>query len=89
MKQSFFRIIFLITFNILLFCSISKDLRFLYLTLNLLIIFFMFEFYINKRKIKKKIEEIKKTNVENNFDINYIPASEHPIIKAAKERLKN
>ena len=41
---------------------------------------------MNLKFKKKKIEKI---NNENNFDLNFIPASEHPIIKAAKKRLKN
>ncbi len=82
MNKIFFRIFFILTLNIFIFLTISFNINFLYLTLNLLIIFFIYELEIQKKKIEK-------INNENNFDLNFIPASEHPIIKAAKKRLKN
>ena len=81
MNKIFFRIFFILTLNIFIFLTISFNINFLYLTLNLLIIFFIYELEIQKKKIEK-------INNENNFDLNFIPASEHPIIKAAKKRLK-
>ena len=82
MNKIFFRIFFILTLNIFIFLTISFNINFLYLTLNLLIIFFIYELEIQKKKIEK-------INNEKNFDLNFIPASEHPIIKAAKKRLKN
>ena len=83
MNKIFFRIFFILILNIFIFLTISSNINFLYPTLNLLIIFFIYELEIQKKKIEKKI------NNENNFDLNFLPASEHPIIKAAKKRLKN
>lgn len=86
MKQKFFRLLFILFFNALLYLTITLNLNYLYPTLNLLIIFFIFELYYQKKKFH---EESVKFNKKNNFDINDLPASEHPIIKAARKRLNH
>jgi len=87
-KHYFFRIIFILVFNGLLYSAIVLNLNFLFLSLNLLILFFIYELYIHKKNYEKFIKSQKLTN-EDEFNINYLPASEHPIIKAAKKRLKS
>jgi|TARA_B100001939_G_scaffold129551_1_gene112417 predicted membrane protein len=87
-KHYFFRIIFILVFNGLLYLAIVLNLNFLFLSLNLLILFFIYELYIHKKNYEKFIKSQKLTN-EDEFNINYLPASEHPIIKAAKKRLKS
>ena len=87
-KQYFFRIIFILVFNGLLYSAIALNLNFLFLSLNFLILFFIYELYIHKKNYEKFIKSQKLTN-EDEFNINYLPASEHPIIKAAKKRLKS
>ena len=87
-KQYFFRIIFILVFNGLLYSAIVLNLNFLFLSLNFLILFFIYELYIHKKNYEKFIKSQKLTN-EDEFNINYLPASEHPIIKAAKKRLKS
>ena len=87
-KQYFFRIIFILVFNALLYSAIALNLNFLFLSLNFLILFFIYELYIHKKNYEKFIKSQKLTN-EDEFNINYLPASEHPIIKAAKKRLKS
>ena len=56
---------------------------------NLFIIFFFYEIHIYKKIINKKLDELKKITDSNVSEINYLPASDHPIIKAAKKRFKN
>ena len=87
-KQNFFRIIFILVFNALLYSAIALNLNFLFLIFNFLIIFFIFELYIHKKSYEEFIKSQKLRN-EEEFDINYLPASEHPVIKAAKKRLKS
>ena len=87
-KQLFFRIIFILVFNALLYLAVALNLNFLFLSLNFLILFFIYELYIHKKNYEKFIKSQKLTN-EDEFNINYLPASEHPIIKAAKKRLKS
>ena len=87
-KQLFFRIIFILVFNALLYSAVALNLNFLFLSLNFLILFFIYELYIHKKNYEKFIKSQKLTN-EDEFNINYLPASEHPIIKAAKKRLKS
>ena len=87
-KHYFFRIIFILVFNGLLYLAIVLNLNFLFLSLNFLILFFIYELYIHKKNYEKFIKSQKLTN-EDEFNINYLPASEHPIIKAAKKRLKS
>jgi len=87
-KHYFFRIIFILVFNGLLYSAIVLNLNFLFLSLNLLILFFIYELYIHKKNYEKFIKSQKLTN-EDEFNINYLPASEHSIIKAAKKRLKS
>ena len=87
-KQNFFRIIFILVFNALLYSAFALNLNFLFLSLNFLILFFIYELYIHKKNYEKFIKSQKLTN-EDEFNINYLPASEHPIIKAAKKRLKS
>jgi|TARA_B100002019_G_C21077263_1_gene501988 hypothetical protein len=87
-KHYFFRIIFILVFNGLLYSAIVLNLNFLFLSLNFLILFFIYELYIHKKNYEKFIKSQKLTN-EDEFNINYLPASEHPIIKAAKKRLKS
>ena len=87
-KQFFFRIIFILVFNVLLYTAFALNLNFLFLSLNFLILFFIYELYIHKKNYEKFIKSQKLTN-EDEFNINYLPASEHPIIKAAKKRLKS
>ena len=87
-KHYFFRIIFILVFNGLLYSAIVLNLNFLFLSLNFLILFFIYELYIHKKNYEEFIKSQKLSN-QNEFDINYMPASEHPIIKAAKKRLKN
>lgn len=87
MNQKFLRILFFMIFNVFLFLTLTLNINFLYLTLNLLIIFFLYEIYLSNKKNNETFEKIQNLNKEN--DINYLPASEHPIIKAAKNRLKN
>ena len=87
-KQFFFRIIFILVFNALLYSAVALNLNFLFLSLNFLILFFIYELYIHKKNYEKFIKSQKLTN-EDEFNINYLPASEHPIIKAAKKRLKS
>ena len=87
-KHYFFRIIFILVFNGLLYSAIVLNLNFLFLSLNFLILFFIYELYIHKKNYEKFIKSQKFTN-EDEFNINYLPASEHPIIKAAKKRLKS
>ena len=60
--------------NLLLYLSFNFDNRISYLILTLLI---CLNFYLYKRK-KKNYEQLKKD----------VSAEEHPIIKAARERLK-
>ena len=48
----------------------------------------MYELYIHKKNYEEFIKSQKLRN-EDEFNINYLPASEHPIIKAAKKRLKS
>ena len=87
-KHYFFRTIFILVFNGLLYSAIVLNLNFLFLSLNFLILFFIYELYIHKKNYEKFIKSQKLTN-EDEFNINYLPASEHPIIKAAKKRLKS
>ena len=87
-KHYFFRTIFILVFNGLLYLAIVLNLNFLFLSLNFLILFFIYELYIHKKNYEKFIKSQKLTN-EDEFNINYLPASEHPIIKAAKKRLKS
>ena len=87
-KHYFFRIIFILVFNGLLYSAIVLNLNFLFLSLNFLIIFFIYELYIHKKNYEKFIKSQKLTN-EGEFNINNLPASEHPIIKAAKKRLNS
>ena len=87
-KHYFFRLIFILVFNVLLYSAIVLNLNFLFLSLNFLILFFIYELYIHKKNYEKFIKSQKLTN-EDEFNINYLPASEHPIIKAAKKRLKS
>ena len=87
-KHYFFRTIFILVFNGLLYLAIVLNLNFLFLSLNFLILFFIYELYIHKKNYEKFIKSQKFTN-EDEFNINYLPASEHPIIKAAKKRLKS
>ena len=87
-KQLFFRIIFILVFNALLYSAVALNLNFLFLSLNFLILFFIYELYIHKKNYEKFIKSQKLTN-EDEFNISYLPASEHPIIKAAKKRLKS
>ena len=87
-KQFFFRLIFILVFNVLLYSAFALNLNFFFLSLNFLILFFIYELYIHKKNYEKFIKSQKLTN-EDEFNINYLPASEHPIIKAAKKRLKS
>ena len=87
-KQFFLIIIFILVFNALLYSAFALNLNFLFLSLNFLILFFIYELYIHKKNYEKFIKSQKLTN-EDEFNINYLPASEHPIIKAAKKRLKS
>ena len=87
-KQLFFRIIFILVFNALLYSAVALNLNFLFLSLNFLILFFIYELYIHKKNYEEFIKSQNLSN-EDEFDINYLPASEHPIIKAAKKRLKS
>ena len=87
-KQFFFRIIFILVFNALLYSAVALNLNFLFLSLNFLILFFIYELYIHKKNYEELIKSQKLSN-EDEFNINYLPASEHPIIKAAKKRLKS
>ena len=87
-KQFFFRIIFILVFNVLLYSAFALNLNFLFLSLNFLILFLIYELYIYKKNYEKFIKSQKLTN-QDEFNINYLPASEHPIIKAAKKRLKS
>ena len=89
MRQNFFRILFFIFFNWLLFFSLSLNSYFIYPALNLLIIFFIYEFYLQKKTNKEILQKFKNLTNDNTSDINFLPASEHPIIKAAKQRLKD
>ena len=89
MKSSLVKILFFIILNILLYFTLTFDVNFLYITINLLIIFILYEFDIYKKKIDGKLDKFQKMTDNKDFDVNYLPASEHPIIKAAKKRLKN
>ena len=59
MRQNFFRILFVIFFNWLLFFSLSLNSYFIYPALNLLIIFFIYEFYLKKKLTKKFFKNLK------------------------------
>ena len=89
MKDIIIRFLFIIILNILLYATLTFNINFSYLTINLLIIFLFYEIHIYKKIINKKLDELKKITDNNVSDINYLPASEHPIIKAAKKRFKN
>ena len=89
MKVTLLRFLFIIILNILLFSTLTLNMNFSYLLVNLLIIFLFYELYIYKKIINKKLDELKKITDNNVSEINYLPASEHPIIKAAKKRFKN
>ena len=89
MKATFLRFLFIIILNILLYSTLTLNINFSYLIVNLLIIFLFYELHIYKKIINKKIDELKKMTDNNVSEINYLPASEHPIIKAAKKRFKN
>ena len=89
MKATLPRLLFIIILNILLYATLTFNINFSYLIVNLIIIFLFYELHIYKKIINKKIDELKKITDNNVSEINYLPASEHPIIKAAKKRLKN
>ena len=89
MKQNFFRILFLLIFNLLLFLTVKSNIYFIFPTLNFLVIFIIYEIYIIKKKYNEELEKINRSRNEDLFNVDYLPASEHPLIKAAKERLKN
>ena len=89
MKATFLRFLFIIVLNILLYSTLTSNINFSYLIVNLFIIFLFYEIHIYKKIINKKLDELKKITDGNVSEINYLPASEHPIIKAAKKRFKN
>ena len=72
--QVIFFLLTVFVLNLLLYLSFNFDNRISYLILTLLI---CLNFYLYKRK-KKNYEQLKKD----------VSAEEHPIIKAARERLK-
>ena len=88
MKATLPRLLFIIILNILLYSTLTLNINFSYLIVNLLIIFLFYELHIYKKIINKKLDELKKIIVINVSEINSLPASEHPIIKAAKKDLK-
>ena len=68
----------------------DNKLRLLAIAIWLLVaLFFMYEFYLQKKTNKEILQKFKNLTNDNTSDINYLPASEHPIIKAAKQRLKD
>ena len=46
-------------------------------------------FILQKKTNKEILQKFKNLTNDNTSDINFLPASEHPIIKAAKQRLKD
>ena len=89
MKNIFFRITFFIFFNIFLFLTITLNIYYLLPALNFLVMFFLYELYLLKRDYNQNFEKFKNSNKEIDLNIDRTPASEHPLIKAAKQRLKN
>ncbi len=89
MKDIITRFLFIIILNILIYSTLSLNINFIYLTINLFVIFLLYEIHVFKRIINEKLDELKKITDSNVSDINYLPASEHPIIKAAKKKFKN
>ena len=73
--QVIFFLLTVFVLNLLLYLSFNFDNRISYLILTLLI---FLNFYLYKRQKKKKNEQPKKRKT----------AEDHPIIKAARERLK-
>ena len=72
MKSSLVKILFFIVLNILLYFTLTFDVNFLYITINLLIIFILYEFDIYKKKIDGKLDKFQKMTDNKDFDVNYL-----------------
>lgn len=73
-------ILFFIFLNVSIYFSVSVNLNFLFLLFNGVFFYIAYEF--DQKKLESK--NLKKNPV-NPYDL---PASEHPIIKSAKNRLR-
>jgi len=83
MKKNKIKFILLFIFtNVSIYLCIVVNLNFLFLLFNGLLFYVIYEF--DRKKIESKSSN-KDKNPINPYDL---PASEHPIIKSAKNRLK-
>ena len=83
MKQNKLKFLLLFIFiNFSIYLSVIVNLNFLFLLFNSLLVYIIFEF---DKKNKEGKDLIKDNETINPYDL---PASEHPIIKSAKNRLK-
>ena len=71
-----------IVLNVSIYLSVTVNLNFLFLLFNGLLVYMFYEF--DKKNSQTK-DSIKGKNPINPYDI---PASEHPIIKSARNRLR-
>ena len=71
-----------IVLNVSIYLSVTVNLNFLFLLFNGLLVYMFYEF--DKKNSQAK-DSTKGKNIINPYDI---PASEHPIIKSARNRLK-
>ena len=83
MKKNQIKLILCFIFlNVSIYLSVTINLNFLFLLFNGLLVYIFYEF--DKKKSQNK-DLIKGKNPINPYDI---PASEHPIIKSARNRLR-
>jgi len=83
MKKNHIKLILCFIFlNVSIYLSVTINLNFLFLLFNGLLVYIFYEF--DKKKTQNK-DLIKDKNPINPYDI---PASEHPIIKSARNRLR-
>jgi len=71
-----------ISLNVSIYLSVTVNLNFLFLLFNGLLVYMFYEF---DKKYSQTKDSIKSKNSINPYDI---PASEHPIIKSARNRLR-
>ena len=69
MKATLPRFLFIIILNILLYATLTFNINFSYLIVNLIIIFLFYELHIYKKIINKKLDELKKITDNNLSEI--------------------
>ncbi len=82
MKKNKIKLLLFFLLNVSIYLSVTVNLNFLFLLFNGLLVYMFYEF--DKKNSQTK-DSVKGENSINPYDI---PASEHPIIKSARNRLR-